>query len=202
MTVSEEVKERKPSKGKQPMIYSGKENLPWVEKYRPENLIDLISHRDIISTIMRFVDEKRLPHLLLYGPPGTGKTSLVLALARQMYGTLNYKSMILELNASDDRGIDVIREQIITFAGTKQMFNSGIIKLIILDEADSMTQPAQAALRRVIEKYTKNVRFCIICNYVSKIIPAIQSRCTKFRFGPLEREQMSRRLKHVINSEK
>ena len=98
--------------------------------------------------------------------------------------------MTLELNASDDRGIEVVRNQIKSFAGTKQLFSSGV-KLVILDEADAMTSDAQFALRRVIEKNTKSTRFCLICNYVSKIIPALQSRCTRFRFAPLKPEQVS-----------
>ncbi|KAG2222165.1 hypothetical protein INT45_007182 [Circinella minor] len=175
------------------------DNLPWVEKYRPKTLDDLVSQKDVTSTIETFIDANRLPHLLFYGPPGTGKTSTILACARKLYGD-NYKSMILELNASDDRGIDVVREQIKNFASTRTIFSSGF-KLIVLDEADSMTNQAQAALRRVIEKYTKNVRFCIICNYVSKIIPAIQSRCTRFRFAPLESEQVEDRLQTVISTE-
>lgn len=109
--------------------------------------------------------------------------------------------MVLELNASDDRGIDVVRQQIKTFAGTKQLFSTGT-KLIILDEADAMTPPAQAALRRVIEKYVRNARFCIICNYLSRIIPAIQSRCTRFRFQPLAKSDVEARLRHVVIEEK
>ncbi|KAH6561915.1 hypothetical protein BASA60_002674 [Batrachochytrium salamandrivorans] len=175
------------------------DSLPWVEKYRPAQLDELISHKDIISTIVRFIDENKLPHLLLYGPPGTGKTSTILACARRLYGE-KFRSMILELNASDDRGIDVVREQIKNFASTRKLFSSGF-KLIILDEADAMTQTAQNALRRVIEQYTKNVRFCLICNYVGKIIPALQSRCTRFRFAPLASEQISDRITHIINSE-
>ncbi|KAF9946736.1 Subunit of heteropentameric Replication factor C (RF-C), partial [Modicella reniformis] len=175
------------------------DTLPWVEKYRPVTLDDLVSHKDITSTIEKFIDENRLPHLLLYGPPGTGKTSTILACARKLYGPM-WKSMTMELNASDDRGIDVVREQIKNFASTRKIFSSGF-KLIILDEADMMTQTAQNALRRVVEKYTRNVRFCIICNYVSKIIPALQSRCTRFRFGPLELDQVDLRLNHIIQNE-
>lgn len=107
----------------------------------------------------------------------------------------------MQLNASDDRGIDVVREQIKQFAETRTLFAKGF-KLIILDEADMMTQQAQAALRRVIEQYTKNVRFCIICNYVNKIIPAIQSRCTRFRFSPLPIVEVEKRLVGVIANEK
>eukprot|EP00043_Microstomoeca_roanoka_P022148 m.256084 g.256084 ORF g.256084 m.256084 type:complete len:328 (-) comp20892_c0_seq1:95-1078(-) len=175
-------------------------NLPWVEKYRPDSLDDLVSHKEIIDTIRRFVDEKRLPHLLLYGPPGTGKTSTIKACAKQLYGKA-YRSMVLELNASDDRGIGVVREQIKTFASTKTVFSAGF-KLIILDEADAMTNDAQAALRRVIEKYTKHTRFCLICNYVSKISPALQSRCTRFRFAPLAPEHMIQQVQRVIEAEK
>lgn len=181
-------------------VVGSSSSLPWVEKYRPATLDELISHADIIATISTFINAGKLPHLLFYGPPGTGKTSTVLACARQLYGP-KFRSMILELNASDDRGIDVVREQIKNFASTRKIFDRGF-KLIILDEADAMTQIAQAALRRVIEKYTRNVRFCIICNYVGKIIPALQSRCTRFRFGPLERAQIETRLDYVIAQEK
>ena len=104
------------------------------------------------------------------------------------------------MNASDDRGIEVVRQQIKSFAESKTLFSKGF-KLIVLDEADNMTQAAQSALRRVIEKYTKNVRFCIICNYVSKIIPAIQSRCTRFRFSPLQADQVEKRLDTIIQNE-
>jgi len=175
-------------------------NLPWVEKYRPKQLSDLISHKDIISTISKFVAEDRLPHLLLYGPPGTGKTSTILAVAKQIYSPKEFNSMVLELNASDDRGIGIVRNQILSFASTRTLFKKGF-KIVILDEADAMTKDAQNALRRVIEKFTENTRFCIICNYLSKIIPALQSRCTRFRFGPLKQEQMVSRLEHVIAQE-
>ncbi|GFR19873.1 replication factor C subunit 5 [Trichonephila clavata] len=175
-------------------------NLPWVEKYRPEKLDDLIAHEDIIRTINKFIKEDRLPHLLFYGPPGTGKTSTILACAKQIYSPAEFSSMVLELNASDDRGIGVVREQILSFASTRTIFKSGF-KLIILDEADAMTNDAQNALRRVIEKFTENTRFCLICNYLSKITPAIQSRCTRFRFGPLSNKQILPRLEHVIEKE-
>jgi len=132
--------------------------------------------------------------LLLYGPPGTGKTSAILACARKITG--GKPNMVLELNASDDRGIDVVREQIKNFASSRQLFSSGL-KLVILDEADAMTQSAQFALRRVIEKYTQTTRFCLICNYINKVIPALQSRCTRFRFGPLEGAQIECRLKEI-----
>ncbi|KWU45813.1 P-loop containing nucleoside triphosphate hydrolase protein [Rhodotorula sp. JG-1b] len=181
------------------------DNLPWVEKYRPATLEDVVAHKDIISTIDQFISKNRVPHLLFYGPPGTGKTSTILAVARKIYGTgALLRNNCLELNASDDRGIDVVREQIKNFASTRMQGGGGTagFKLIILDEADMMTSAAQSALRRVIEQYTKNVRFCIICNYVNKIIPAIQSRCTRFRFAPLPQIEVEKRLNHVISQEK
>lgn len=131
-----------------------------MEKYRPDTLDDVTGHEDILQTINRFVESNRLPHLLFYGPPGTGKTSTILALARKIYGAQNLRQQVLELNASDDRGIEVVREQIKTFASTRQIFGGvagkgdglGSFKLIILDEADAMTSTAQNALRRIMEK--------------------------------------------------
>lgn len=182
-----------------------------VEKYRPATLDDVSGHQDILATINKFVDSNRLPHLLLYGPPGTGKTSTILALARRIYGAENVRQMVLELNASDDRGIDVVREQIKTFASTKQIFNMGgggrsgnslaAYKLIILDEADAMTNTAQMALRRIMEKYTANTRFCIIANYSHKLSPALLSRCTRFRFSPLKEADIRVLVDKVIEEE-
>jgi len=186
----------------QPLVMStrkDKSGLPWVEKYRPDNLQELIAHEDIINILNQLIDNNKLPHLLFYGPPGTGKTSTIIACAKKMYGE-NYAAMTLELNASDDRGIDVVRDQIKEFAGTKKLWSTGV-KLIILDEADMMTSEAQAALRRVIEKYTSNTRFCLICNYVNKIIPALQSRCTRFRFSPLKPSQIAARLDEIVAAE-
>jgi replication factor C subunit 3/5 len=123
----------------------------------------------------------------------------MIAIAKQLYGK-NYRNMTLELNASDDRGIDVVREKIKSFCSTQQLMSKGI-KLVILDECDSMTNAAQFALRRIVEKYTKTTRFCLICNYVSKIIPALQSRCTRFRFGPLNDLAVLSKLNEVAASE-
>lgn len=140
--------------------------------------------------------------IFFFSRTGTGKTSTIVAAAKRMYGSeASFKAMTLELNASDSRGIDVVRNEIKEFAGTKQLFTKDSVKLIILDEADAMTNDAQFALRRIIEKYAKNARFCMICNYVSKIIPALQSRCTRFRFAPLKVEQIRGRLEHVAQSE-
>ncbi|KAE8354576.1 activator 1 subunit 3 [Aspergillus coremiiformis] len=188
------------------------DNLPWVEKYRPNTLDDVSGHQDILATINKFVNANRLPHLLLYGPPGTGKTSTILALARRIYGSQNLRQMVLELNASDDRGIDVVREQIKTFASTKQIFSMApqpaaggsslaSYKLIILDEADAMTSTAQMALRRIMERYTANTRFCIIANYTHKLSPALLSRCTRFRFSPLKEQDIRTLVDLVVEKE-
>lgn len=176
-------------------------NLPLIEKYRPKSLKDMVSHEEILNTINLFIEKKNIPHFLFHGPPGTGKTSCILAIARAMYGD-NFKKCTLELNASDDRGINVVREKIKEFCNTLNISSKASVKLVILDEADMMTTAAQNALRRVIEKYTKNARFCLICNQVSKIIPAIQSRCMRFRFSPLKKEQCAERIKMICETEK
>lgn len=186
----------------EPLVVKGpspEDNLPWVEKYRPKSIDQLVAHEEIISTINALISANKLPHLLFYGPPGTGKTSTIIACAHKMYGKA-YSSMVLELNASDDRGIDVVREKIKDFAGTKQMFTNAP-KLIILDEADAMTNAAQMALRRVMEKFTRNARFCLICNYGNKIIAALQSRCTRFRFAPLTTAQATSRTTEIADAE-
>jgi replication factor C subunit 3/5 len=187
---------------------------PWVEKFRPETLNDVVAHEQILDTLKRLMSSDTLPHLLFYGPPGTGKTTTIHACARHLFGAGRMKGNVLELNASDDRGIDIVRNQIRDFASTGSLmmgFTSTAggaqpsagrgIKLVVLDEADQMSNEAQAALRRIIEKYTKTVRFCILCNHVNKIIPAIQSRCTRFRFAPLKEKQMLPRLMQVTAGE-
>jgi len=173
--------------------------LPWVEKYRPTMFKDIVSHDIIINCLRKLVKHNALPHLLFHGTPGTGKTSTILSLTKKLYGE-DKEFMVLELNASDDRGINSVREEIKQFAETKNMFCTGI-KLIILDEADSMTYDAQFALRRIIEEYSTTTRFCIICNYLNKIIPAIISRCLMLRFSPIDKTNVDLYLKKIIKNE-
>jgi replication factor C subunit 3/5 len=176
------------------------DKLPWIEKYRPQTIDDIIAHEEIIYTINKFIDSDMLPHLLFYGPPGTGKTSTILACAKKMYGN-HYSPMVIHLNASDERGIDVVRCRIKDFATTRSIFGMNKVKLVILDEADSMTEDAQLALRQIIVNCTYNTRFCLICNYIGKIIPSLQSRFTKFRFCPLKKEQIIPKIKNIIDKE-
>lgn len=173
--------------------------IPWIEKYRPKNINDIVYHDDIRKTLKRLISNKKFPHTIFFGPPGTGKTSTILACAKEIYGD-GYKTMVLELNGSDDRGIKVIRDQIKGFSEYNQLFCRGV-KLVILDEADSMTYDAQFALRRVIENYTNNTRFCLICNYISKLIPALQSRCITFRFSNISSDCSLIKLKQIISEE-
>lgn len=174
--------------------------LPWVEKYRPYNISDIISNNENINVLSTMLKNGSLPHLLFHGTSGTGKTSLILALARELYGN-NINLMVMKLDASDDRGINSVREEIKGFAERKNMFSSGV-KLIILDEADSMTFDAQFALRKIIEKYSVSTRFCLICNYENKIIPAIRSRCANFRFEPIPINKTIIILEKICKNEK
>lgn len=175
-------------------------NLPWIEKYRPQNLSDIIGQDNIITCVRKLLENGSFPHMLFYGAPGSGKTSTILAILNEYYGK-NKKLCVLKLDASDDRGINSVREEIKGFAEKKNYFNNGI-KIIILDEADNMTYDAQFALRRIIEKYSKSTRFCLICNYENKIIGAIKSRCAEFKFTPIKNEKIVERLNDIINKEK
>ncbi len=181
--------------------------LPWIEKYRPTDLGDIVSQDETIGTLRKFIAGNCLPHLLFYGPPGTGKTSTITACAKEIYGEY-VDVMVMELNASDDRGIEVVRNKIKKFVASQSVFfgesaeeRSDIFKLVILDETDAMTDDAQAILRKVVEEYTKNARFCLICNYIQKIKPALQSRCTQFRFSPLHKNKIRKLIVDVAKKE-
>jgi len=175
-------------------------NLPLVEKYRPTNLSEIVGQDTIINSLTKIFNGGSFPHLLFYGGSGSGKTSTIMAVLNDYFG-IKKKLMVMRLDASDDRGINSVREEIKGFAEKRNYFNKGI-KVIILDEADSMTFDAQFALRRIIEKYSSSTRFCLICNYDNKIIPAIKSRCAEFKFNPIKPEIMKKQLEHIAKSEK
>jgi len=177
-------------------------NYLWVEKYRPNNLDSITSQSHIINTLKSVLITKNIPHLIFFGPSGCGKTSTILALAKEIFGN-NYAERIIEFNASDERGINVIREKIKTYAkqSIKQVEGIPPWKIIILDEADTMTQDSQFALRRIIEQYSKITRFCIICNYHTKIIEPIISRCSSFRFKPINSNDILNKLEYICKNE-
>lgn len=172
----------------------------WAEKYRPQTLDDMVNQRDIVNRLKTFVTEKNIPHLLLVGPAGVGKTTSILALARDLYGP-SFRNYVLELNASDERGINVIRDKVKNYARTAAMAGPVSFKIIILDEADHLTGDAQHALRRTMEVYTKTARFCLIGNYSENIIDPIQSRCSVFRYGSLDEVDIRDRLTFIAEKE-
>ncbi|RXW17971.1 hypothetical protein EST38_g7885 [Candolleomyces aberdarensis] len=184
---------------------------PWVEKYRPKTIDDVSAQEHTVAVLRKTLTSANLPHMLFYGPPGTGKTSTILALARQLYGPDNFRNRVLELNASDERGISIVREKVKNFArqtpraqavaSDGKTYPCPPYKIIILDEADSMTQDAQGALRRIMETYAKITRFCLVCNYVTRIIEPLASRCSKFRFTPLDTSSSFSRLSFIAKEE-
>lgn len=171
----------------------------WTEKYRPQEFKDIKGQKEIIKKVEAFVNSKSMPHLLFSGPAGVGKTTLALVIAKKLFGE-NWRQNVLELNASDERGIDVVRVKVKDFARTKALGDVPF-KLIYLDEADALTKEAQQALRRTMENYTRTCRFILSCNFSSRIIDPIQSRCAVFRFKPLSEEDIFEVIKKIKEKE-
>ncbi len=172
----------------------------WTEKYRPDKLDELVGQKDIVQRLIAIVKSGNIPHFLFTGPAGTGKTTSALALARELFGDDKWRDNFQELNASDERGIQIVRTKIKSFARAAPL-GGAEFKVIFLDEADSLTSDAQAALRRTMEKYSNTCRFILSCNYSSRIIPPIQSRCSVMRFAPLKPEDIREYLTRIERSE-
>jgi replication factor C small subunit len=171
----------------------------WIEKYRPFSLDDIVGQAEIVKRLKSYVKSGNLPHLLFSGPPGVGKTAAAISVVREIYGD-NWRSNFIELNASDERGIDVVRHKVKDFARMAPLGDAEF-KVIFLDEADALTGDAQSALRRTMERYSSTCRFILSCNYSSKIIEPIQSRCAVYRFRSLSEEAVMQRMSHIAKEE-
>lgn len=190
----------------QKKVVRDKKNTTWVDKYRPKTLNDIIGHDNVKNVLISSIEKGDLPHLLFHGGSGTGKTSTVLALVMQLYGPHRINEKVLELNASDENGINVVRDKIIKFANivvgsSDPRYPSPPFKIVILDEADSMTSEAQTALKKVMESTCEITRFVFICNYESEIIDAIKSRCADFWFNAIPDDLMIEKLKIIAHDE-
>ena len=170
----------------------------WIEKYRPQTLDEIKGQDDIVERLQSYIEQRDLPHLLFSGRAGIGKTTAATAIAREVYGD-DWRGNFLELNASDQRGIDVVRDRIKNFA--RSSFGGHDYRIIFLDEADSLTSDAQSALRRTMEQFSDNTRFILSCNYSSKIIDPIQSRCAVFRYSPLSDEAVAAQIDEIAATE-
>ena len=175
---------------------------PWVEKYRPNNFDDIVLEKTNKKLLMNIIDTNNFPNLLFYGPPGTGKTTTIINLINKYQEKNNQKrkDLKIHLNASDDRGIDIIRNQIFQFVNTKTLFGNGT-KFVILDEVDYMTKNAQQALRYLIQQYSKDIRFCLICNYISRIDNSLQNEFVRLRFCQLPKKDIYSFLKNISTKE-
>jgi len=180
-------------------IQNSKELTIWTEKYRPKTFEGIVGQEEIIKKVQNLTKSLNIPHLLFAGPAGTGKSTLALIIVRELFGP-NWKENYLELNASDERGIDVIRQKVKDFARTRSL-GKVPFKIIFLDEADALTREAQQALRRTMENFTTTCRFIMSCNYSSKIIDPIQSRCAVFRFKLLEKKDIERIIRLIAERE-
>ncbi|TPX41730.1 hypothetical protein SeMB42_g05434 [Synchytrium endobioticum] len=189
-----------PGGASRPQVNGAEGDMPWVEKYRPKLLKDIVGNEETVKKLQMIARDGNCPNMIITGSPGIGKTTSILALAHELLGD-NYKQAVLELNASDDRGIDVVRNRIKMFAQTHVTLPSGRQKIVILDEADSMTTAAQQALRRTMELYSSTTRFAFACNFSSKIIEPIQSRCTILRYARLNDKQILKRLIEICDAE-
>jgi len=177
----------------------GLDSTIWTEKYRPRSFEDVLGHDEIVSRVNALIQAKNLPHMLFAGPAGSGKTTLALIMAKKLFGN-SWRENFLELNASDTRGIDVIRQEVKSFARTKALGDVPF-KIILLDESDALTKEAQHALRRIMEMYTSTCRFVLSCNASSKIIDPIQSRCAVFRFRLLEKNAIAKIIDKIAKKE-